>query len=416
MFSSFRNRNYRLFWIGQLLSVIGTWIQRVAQSWLVIELTDSSFALGVVSTLQFLPMTVFSLFGGILADRFPKRPILVVTQAVMALQALALGLLISSGRVEIWHVYVLATVLGLATAFDNPTRQAFVVEMVGPEDVPNAVALNSSLFNTARIVGPAVGGAIIVGLGMALPFYINAVSFLAVIGGLLLMRPSEFHSVPRPVRGPVLTRLREGISYAAQTPSIALILIIMGFLGTFGFQSNVFLPLLAKYVLGSDALGFGGLMTAMGVGSLIAALSMAYLSRPTERLLMIGAAAFTALMALLTFSTHWLPMMAILIAWGASSIVVMATANSRLQLLAPPEMRGRVMSIYIFFFSGTAPLGAFLSGLLAEQGSVRLAIGAMTAVCALGLGLAWIYHLRHQERAPLRTVARKSTEKSSASD
>ncbi|HEU5423626.1 MAG TPA: MFS transporter, partial [Nitrolancea sp.] len=225
-FASFSNYNYRLYWFGQLVSVIGTWISRVAQAWLVLKLTNSSFDLGLVGTLQFLPLTAFALFGGVLADRFPKRRLLVCTQSVMALQSLALALLITSGRIQIWHIYVLAMVLGLATAFDNPTRQAFVSEMVGTDNLSNAVALNSSLFNTARIIGPAIGGFLIAAFSISVPFYVNAVSFLAVIAGLLLMRPAEFHNVPKPSRGPVLRRMREGISYAARTPEVAVVLIV----------------------------------------------------------------------------------------------------------------------------------------------------------------------------------------------
>ncbi|MDI3340081.1 MAG: MFS transporter, partial [Sphaerobacter sp.] len=321
MFSSFRNRNYRLYWFGQLLSVTGTWIQRVAQAWLVLNLTDSSFALGLVTTLQFLPLTIFALVGGLLADRLPKRQVLIVTQAVMAVQALILGLLISAGTIQIWHIYLLAAVLGLATAFDNPTRQAFVVEMVGPKDVANAVALNSSLFNAARIVGPAIGGALIASVGIAFAFYANAASYLGVIGGLLLMRPSEFHDVPPPVRGPVLTRLREGIAFALQTPPVALVLILMAFLGTFGYQFTVILPLIARYVLDTSALGLGGLLTAMGIGSLVAALGVAYASRPTERLLLVGATGFTLLLGLLAVSRMLGLTLAILVLLGAASII-----------------------------------------------------------------------------------------------
>lgn len=407
-FSSFRNRNYRLFWTGQLLSVTGTWVQRIALAWLILQLTNSSFALGLVNALQFLPIMFFSLFGGVIADRLPKRKVLVVTQSVMATQALILGLLISSGLIQIWQIYVLAAMLGLATAFDNPTRQAFVVEMVGPKDVPNAVALNSSVFNTARIVGPSVGGGLIVAFSIAVPFYVNAVSYLAVIAGLLMMRPAEFHNVPAPVRGPVLRRVREGISYAARTPGIAQVLILMAFLGTFGYQSTVLLPLIAKYVLDTGALGFGSLLTAMGVGSLAAALGFAYFSQPSERVLMIGATSFTLLLGLLGLSTTMLPTLAILVLFGAASITFTATANSRLQILAPSEMRGRVMSLYIFLFSGTAPIGALAIGWFAQVLNVRITIGIMTLLCLLGLLLGWLYRSQHQAGEPAGARANES--------
>jgi MFS family permease len=278
-FASFSNHNYRLYWIGQLLSTIGTWISRIAQAWLVLKLTNSAFDLGLVSTLQFLPLTAFALFGGVLADRFPKRPVLVGTQSVMALQSLALAVLIATGTIRIWHIYALAMVQGLATAFDNPTRQAFVSEMVGREHLPNAVALNSSLFNAARIVGPAIGGLLLASFSIGIAFSIDAASYLAVIAALILMRPGEFYGVPPPTRGAVLGRIREGIDYAARTPPVVVVLIVMGFIGTFGYNFTVFLPLVAKFVLRTGALGFGSLLTAMGIGSLSAALVMAYLER-----------------------------------------------------------------------------------------------------------------------------------------
>lgn len=394
-FASFQNHNYRLYWAGQLLSVIGTWIARVAQAWLVLKLTNSSFDLGLVTALQAAPMTVFALFGGVLADRFPKRPLLVATQSAMAVQSLLLALLISSGRVQIWHVYVLAMVLGLATAFDNPTRQAFVSEMVGKDKLPNAIALNSSLFNTARIIGPAIGGALIARFSIGVPFYVNAVSFLAVIGGLLLMRPAEFYDVPQATRGPVLRRVREGIGYAARTPDVALALILVGFIGTFGYNFTLILPLIARFVLGTGALGFGVLTAAMGAGSLVAALAMAYQARPTRWLLLAAATAFTIVLGLLAVVRTLPVTLAVLAGLGFASIAFMSTANSRLQLGAPGELRGRVMSLYIFLNNGTAPIGSLLVGLLAQDFGVRVSVLAMAALCAAGVGLAYLYRARH---------------------
>ena len=404
-FSSFSNRNYRLYWAGQLLSTIGTWVSRVAQAWLVLKVTNSSLALGLVGTFQFLPLSLLSLFGGVLADRFPKRRVLVITQSVMALQSLTLAILVSTGRIQIWHIYVLAAILGLATAFDNPTRQAFVSEMVGPENLPNAVALNSSLFNTARIVGPAIGGALIAAFSIGVPFYVDAVSYLAVIGCLLLMRIHELHDVPHPVRGPVLPRIAEGIRYAARTPDAALVLILMAFIGTFGYNFTTILPLIAKYVVDTGALGFGSLLTAMGFGSLCAALSMAYLSRPSERVLVGGAVAFTVLLAALALSSTYVLTIGILVILGFASITFTATANSRLQLSAPPELRGRVMSLYIFVNMGTAPLGTFLIGWLAQQFSVELSVLLMAGLCAAGVGLGALYRAQHRGGRPVRGTA-----------
>jgi MFS family permease len=394
-FSSLRNYNYRLYWFGQLLSVIGTWIQRIAQAWLVLQLTNSSFSLGLVTALQSLPITFFALFGGVLADRFPKRPVIVVTQSIMAGQALILALLITTHHIQVWHIYVLAMVLGLATSIDNPTRQAFVSELVGPENLPNAVALNSSLFNAARIIGPAVGGALIAAFTISVPFYVNSVSFLAVIVGLLMMRPAEFHDVPAPVRGRVFTRMREGISYAAHTPAVLLPLILLAFIGTFGYNFTVILPLVAKYVLGTGALGFGGLTTALGFGALIAALFMAYLNRPSERLLLFGGTAFTILLGMLAISTRLPLTLAILVVLGFASITYTATTNTRLQISAPGQMRGRVMSFYILLNAGMTPIGSLLIGTLAEDFNVRIALAIMTSLCAVGVVVAWLYHARH---------------------
>ncbi len=393
--SSLRNYNYRLYWFGQLLSITGTWIARVAQAWLVLELTNSSFALGLVGALQFLPITAFALFGGVLADRFPKREVIIITQALMGVQSLILAILISTGEIRVWHIYILAMVLGLASAFGNPTRQAFISEMVGPDNLSNAVALNSGLFNTARILGPAIGGALIAAFTIDIPFYINAVSYLAVIGGLMLMRPSEFYDVPAPVRGRVLNRLREGIDYAVKTPAVLLPLILMGFIGTFGYNFTVMLPLVAKYILGTGALGFGGLMTALGIGSLVAAIGAAYLSHPTERLLLAGATAFSILLGLLAVSSVFPLTIAILVILGVASIAFTTTANARLQLTAPNELRGRVMSLYIFLRAGTAPLGSLLLGALAQDVNVRVAVGTMAAICAVGVVVARFYRSRH---------------------
>src|SRR5207248_4939744 len=282
-FRALRNPNYRLYWLGQLVSLTGTWMQRIAQSWLVLQLTHSPLALGTVTTVQFTPILLFSLFGGVLADRAPKRRLLVCTQTVMALQALAFAVLIASGQIRLFEVYILAAVLGVANALDNPTRQAFVVELVGKEDLPNAVALNSTLFNTSRIAGPAVGGVLIATIGLAGCFYLNALSFLAVIGGLLLMDPARFFAGRPSRRGNVARQIGEGLRYAVTTPDIALVVLLMGVLGTFGYNFTVVLPLLARDVLHSGAAGFGALTAAMGLGSLAAALGVAYHGRATRR-------------------------------------------------------------------------------------------------------------------------------------
>ncbi len=412
-FSSFENYNYRLFWSGQLLSRMGSWISRVAQAWLVLQLTGSSFQLGLVTALQSLPITFLALFGGVLADRFPKRPVLIITQSIMAVDSLIIAVLITTHQIQIWHLYILASLLGLATAFDNPTRQAFVSEMVGPENLPNAIALNSSLFNAARIVGPAIGGVLIAAFTIDIPFYIDAVSFLAVIAGLILMRPAEFHDVPVPVRGPVFTRMREGVAYAMQTPAVLMPLMMLAFIGTFGYNFTVILPLIAKYVLGIGALGFGGLTTSIGIGALTGALTIAYLNRPSERFLLIAATSFTLLLGLLALSTRLPLTIAILLILGFASISYTATTNTRIQMTAPSPLRGRVMSLYILLNAGMTPVGALAIGTLADQFNVRLAVGVMTGLCAIGVAAGWLYRAHHPTEA---TTAGGALEKPSPGD
>src|SRR5438876_5978877 len=263
-FLALRHRNFRLFWFGQLISLIGTWMQTVGQAWLVLELTHSAWLLGVVGALQFLPVMFLSLFGGVLADRLPKRTVLLFTQSSAMLQAFALWALVATGQVHLWHVLVLASLLGLTNSLDMPTRQAFVVEMVGREDLPNAVALNSSLFNLARIVGPGLGGLIIAWLGVAPLFLLNAISFIAVIIGLALIRMNDLYALVKrstskgeAPKQNTLQSLREGLAYVARTPSVLLVIVVIGVISLFGINFNVVLPLFATDVLHSGAMGFG---------------------------------------------------------------------------------------------------------------------------------------------------------------
>lgn len=394
-FRALRNRNYRLFWTGQIVSQAGTWMQRVAQAWLVLRLTDSPLALGTVTTVQFLPILCFSLFGGVLADRMPKRRLLITTQSLAMLQSLLLAVLVSTGTVQLWHVYILAAMLGISNAVDQPARQSFVVEMVGQDDLPNAVALNSTQFNVARLVGPALGGLTIAWVGVAGCFYLNSVSFSAVLAGLLLMRPSELYA-PRhtPSRGPVFREIGEGLRYAVTTPDIALVLLLMAVLGTFGYNFTVILPLIAKYVLHAGPEGFGLLTSAMGLGSLFAALGIAYQGKATRRTLFIGSSAFSALLFLVALSSWWvvtLPLVAVL---GVASITFTATANTRLQLIAPPHLRGRIMSLYALLFAGTTPIGSLVVGTLADHGGVQMAVAVMAVICMAGVVAGLLYARR----------------------
>ncbi len=386
-------RNFRLFWFGQLISLCGTWMQTVGQAWLVLNLTGSAFAVGTVTTLQFLPITLLVLFGGVIADRVPKRRFLVITQTSALIQAVVLGVLVATGTVRIWHVYLLATALGLTNAFDNPTRQAFVPELVGKDLVPNAVPLNSTLFNAARIVGPAIGGVTIAVFGVAGTFFLNAASFVPVIIALLMIRTSELFPVERG-SGRIVAQLREGVSFAFRTPSVLLILIIMAFVGTFGYNFQTELPLLARFVLNVGSIGFGAMTAVLGVGSLVAALGIAYSRRADERQIVFGGLVFSLLLILVGLS-HWFAVtLILLILMGFFGIIFTASANTRLQLLSPGYLRGRVMSLYVLLFAGSTPIGAFLMGNVAEKLGVQAAIVLFGAISAAGVVLALLYRLR----------------------
>lgn len=398
-FRSLRNYNFRLFWFGQLISLVGTWMQAVGQAWLVLELTHSPLALGTVTALQFLPVLMLTLFAGVFVDRVAKRRLLLVTQTTALLQALALAVLVSSGLVQLWHVYVLATVLGLVNAFDNPTRQAFIIEMVGREDLVNAVALNSTLFNGARVIGPALGGIVIARVGLAECFYLNASSFLAVLAGLLLMREGLLRAPPRRPAGRVLSQLAEGISYAARTPAVLLIVILMGTLGTFGYNFTVALPLLARDVLNAGAEGFGALSAAMGAGSLAAALALATLRRTSRRMLFVGAACFTLLEAALAASHWYLLSLAVMVVLGIAGLTFTATANTLLQLNVPDALRGRMLSLYTLLFLGSTPIGGVVTGGLADRWGIQVTLGIEALICAIGVVAGLSYHLAVRRQA-----------------
>lgn len=399
-FASLAIYNYRIFWLGQLVSMSGTWMQTTAQAWLVLKITNSPVALGTVTMLQFLPITLLTLFGGVLADRLPKRAVLVGTQSLAAIQATVLTVLVLTNTVQLWHVYVLALLLGIINAFDNPTRQAFVSELVGKDHLPNAIALNSSLFNSARIIGPALGGIIISFFGIGEAFLFNGLSFLPVIGGLLLLRSREFYPTQRSKRGNVFRQVGEGIHFAIHTPKIFVIMITMAVVGTFGYNYSTILPLIAKYVLNAGAVGLGILTSAVGVGSLVAALGVASARRTSERVL-LGAALLFSVMLLLVGLSSWLPLTLVLLGlMGAVGIVFTASANTRLQISAPGELRGRVLSLYFLLFAGTTPIGGFLVGVLAARFGVQPTVALMGVLCFLGVAGAILYAWRVAARTP----------------
>jgi len=391
-FAALHHRNYRLFWLGQLVSLIGTWMQSIGQAWLVLELSHNAFILGSVSALQFLPVLVFSLFGGVIADKLPKRRVLVATQSSSMLLALVLYALATTGTVRIWHIFILAALLGAVNAVDMPTRQAFVVEMVGKDDLMNAIALNSSQFNAARVVGPAIAGLLIGWLGVTPLFLLNGISFIAVIIALLMIDATQLIvQAPAPVaRQSTIQQLREGLDYVRQTPVVLTIMVLLGVLATFGMNFNVLIPLYAANVLKIGASGYGFLMAAMGTGSLVAALVLAFVARrPSLRVLLLAATAFTGLEFAFAAS-RWVPLSVLLIAGiGFAMIIFTAMANTALQTASPDHLRGRVMSVYTTVFVGTTPIGSEFTGALAGAWGAPAALVIGAALCALTLICTW---------------------------
>ncbi len=389
-FSALQHRNFRLFWFGQLISLVGTWMQTTGQAWLVLQLTHSAWLLGLVGALQFLPVMLFSLFGGVLADRAPKRKLLLFTQSFATLQAVVLWVLVFTGTVQLWHILVLALLLGVTNSVDMPTRQAFVVEMVGREDLPNAVALNSSLFNMARILGPGLGGLLIAWLGVTPLFLLNAVSFIPVLIGLALIDTRKLHAIVKSTtssstqKQSTIQSLREGLAYIAKTPAVLLIILVIGAVSLFGINFNVVLPLFATDVLHAGAAGFGFLSSAIGFGALVSALWLAWGNKkPNISHMLIGAIIFCVVEALFAISHLYLLSIVLIMAVGFAQITFSATANTTLQTVTPDYLRGRVMSVYMLVFAGSVPFGNLFTGGLAHV------FGAPVSLLA-GAGLSFV--------------------------
>jgi MFS family permease len=393
-FVSLRVRNYRLYFIGQVVSVSGSWMQRVAQSWLVLHLTGSGVALGVVSALQFLPMLVLGAWGGVLADRVDKRRLLMLTQALMGLLALVLGTVTLAGLVQLWMVYLLALLLGLVTAMDNPTRQSFVMEMVGRRQVTNAVSLNSAVFTGARVVGPAVAGLLITLVGTGWCFVVNAVSFGAVVLALAAMDPDQLHRAEAGDRRG--GRVMEGLRFAWSRPDVRVPLAVLAVVGTLALNWTVLLPLLARNTFHGDASTYGLLFAMLGLGSLAGALFTASRREPSAGLLLGSLFAFGVLM-LAAAAAPTLPLeIAVLVPTGLAALAFQTTANSLIQLRSDPALRGRVMALYSVVFIGTTPIGAPVVGWVAQQFGPRagVALGAVAILSTATVAL-WLARSRH---------------------
>jgi len=371
-FNSLEVPNYRRYFAGQLISLSGTWMQTVAAVWVILTLTNSGVAVGLTTALQFLPMLLIGAWGGLLADRIPKRRLLMTTQALMMIPAAGLFAVTATGVVTPWMVYLAVFAFGSLNAVDNPTRQSFVYEMVGPDRVVNAVSLNSVIVQAARIVGPALAGVMIATVGVVPCFGLNALTFVAMILALRGMDPSRLQAAAVAERRP--GAIRDGLRYVRKTPELMVPLALMGLVGTLGFNFQVVLPLLAKFSFESGAMTYASLVSAMAVGSIAGALVNGHRGRTGPRLIAGGALAF-GLSALLAAAMPSLALEIVMLALlGAAAVTFAATINSTLQLAVTPEMRGRVMALYSVVFLGSTPIGAPLTGWLAQSYDPRVAL------------------------------------------
>ena len=409
-FASLRHRNFRLFWFGQMISLIGTWMQSIGQAWLVLELTHSAWQLGLVGALQALPILLFSIFGGVFADRWPKRRLLLLTQSASLIQAALLWLLVAAGTIQIWQLYVLALLLGLTNSLGRPASRAFVVELVGREGLPNAAALNSSLSSLARIVGPGLAGIIIAASGVSMLFLLNALSFFPVIVGLVMMNSHELYAQARTSssaseRQKTWASLREGVTYVWRTPAILLVILVVGLVLLFGSNFNVVLPLFATDVLHKGATGFGFLSAATGIGALLSALWLAWGNQaPSIRRLLVITLVFGVLEVAFAVSRIYLLSLVLIASVGFSEEAFAVQGMTALQTIAPDHLRGRVMSVQVLFFDGSLPLGYILMGGLSGLWGAPIAmlIGALLSLLVTGAG--WLG--RHSvEKVPQESAA-----------
>jgi MFS family permease len=397
-----RVRNYRLFFAGQLVSVPGTWLQTIAQSWLVLQLTGSGSALGLTVALQSLPVLVGGAWGGLVVDRVDKRRALIATQVAQAALALALGLLVVTGTVELWMVWVLAFGLGVTRTIDSPARQSFVSEMVGSRLLPSAIALNSVVVSAARAVGPATGGVLIAAFGVGVCFLINAASFAAVIFGLLAMRTADLRPAERTPRG--AHQVRDGVAYVRGLPALRVPLAMMVLVGTFAYEFQVSIPLLAQTTFHAGAAGFGLLYAAMGAGSVAGGLLIAGRVAPDIRTLAAAAGCFGILLGGVAVSPDVVVAGALLALAGAASVVLSSATNSTLQIHADPMLRGRVMALYVVAFLGTTPIGGPIVGWVGEAAGPRWAIAIGAVACGLAALMA-VRVLRRPEAVAAAGVA-----------
>ena len=387
-FASLRFRNYRLYFFSQIISFSGTWIQSIALAWLVLQLTGSGTALGTVMAMQFLPTLLLAPVGGMLADRFDKRRLIIGTQTMAGLLALTLGILTLTDVVELWMVYALAAGFGAVTALDNPSRQTFVMEMVGPADISNAITLNSVVINAARVIGPAIGGVIIATAGVGECFVVNAFCYVAVVTAMLLIRTDQLHPSARTPRAP--RQLRDGFRYAWSQPTLRTTLVMLAVIGTFTFEFSTTLPLLAEFTFGAGPTGLAVMTSLMGVGAVVGGLVVASVGPPTPTRLAVVAAGFGIAVGLIAVMPTIELVCVMMPLVGAGSVSMIAFSNATLQLNSDAAYRGRVMSLFSVALIGSTPIGGPIVGWLGEHTSPRIAllVGAAAALSAAAYGWA----------------------------
>jgi MFS family permease len=404
-FASLDVRNYRLFFIGQGISLCGTWMQTVAQGLLVLKLTGSGTALGLVIALQTLPILIFGAWGGVIADRFPKRKILYATQCISALASLVTGALVISDRIQLWMVFAVAVLLGFVKVLDNPARQTFVREMVGSDRLTNAVSLNSTEMNLARVIGPAIAGVMVATVGLGACFLVDGFSYGAVILTLMMMQASELKPAARVVRAK--GQLADGLRYVWSTPILRNTLLMMAIIGTFTYEFSVVLPLFSEFTFKTGASGYAALTAAMGIGAVVGGLYTASRRQSTARMLVISAALFGASVVFAAIAPSLVVAMLAFVIVGFFSINFTSLGNVTLQLESAPEMQGRVMALWSVAFLGTTPIGGPLMGTLGEHAGPRwaLLVGGIAALVAAGLGLMALRREDGQINASLEPLA-----------
>jgi MFS family permease len=385
-----KHRNYRLFFFGQAVSNTGTWMQRVAQAWLVLTLTGSPISVGILALCQFMPFTLFSLVAGVVVDRLDAWRTVIGTQITQMALALVIAVVALAGVAEAWHVYVIAALMGVVQVLDAPARQSLTFRMVGPLELPNAISLNAGLFNGARIFGPAIGGVLIAAAGAGVCFAVNAGSYVAVLAGLLMMRPQEFHQVAARERPRMIAGLKEGLRFARQDEQVWLMLTLVFVVSTFCLNFNVVLPVLAKHTLDSGPGTFGVLSAVFGVGALLGALFSAHLSRATVGTCALGSAGFALCELLIAPMRSTLVVALLLFAAGVCFTTWSSNSNALVQLASPDHLRGRVIGLYFFAFAGTGTIGGILSGWLTAVGGTELAF-AVAGLVGLSMSLyVWL--------------------------